>query len=119
MTPSESGRVGDQWRLIVRFVLTHYGVAAGLGLFLSNVALIVMGFLMVQVYSIGIGETSNEACKRNELRDKSASFNRSNMGALRPYNRGWGRNFAEILFPEHFLNQAGLLSSHSTKSKST
>jgi hypothetical protein len=110
-------RVGDKWGLIVRFIFTHYGVAGGLGFFSSSVALIVLAFLWVQINRIRVGETSNEAWKRKWLRDNAASIDAPNMKALRPYNRGWLRNFEEVLFPGCVLNQSGFFSL-SSRSKS-
>ena len=97
-----SGKVvnlGDKWGLVAQYVLSRYGGVAATGAFLAAAFWIVLGFTAMQLYRVAIGVTTNESWKAKEVR-------LAGVGAFlvdgKGYNKGWKRNFAEIIFPKYY-----------------
>jgi len=107
LDPKTGKRTGleQDWRLLGQYLSAHYGAAAGMAVFMWFAGLIVAGFVCLQVYRIIIGVTTNESWKWKELHAAQCSF----AASAKPtnlYNRGWRRNFAEILMPVQYLDKA-------------
>lgn len=96
--------LGDKWGLVFQYVLSRYSMAGAVSFFLGVAFIIVVGFTAVQMYRIAIGMTTNESWKIKDMRAAGAVP----FGSRRSYyyNRGWRRNFAEVLFPKYYLLQS-------------
>lgn len=95
--------LGDKWGLVAKYVLSRYGGAAATGAFLGAAFWIVFGFTVMQLYRVVVGVTTNESWKAKELR---AAGGGEALIDGRGYNKGWRRNFAEIIFPKYYLLMA-------------
>ena len=100
--------LGDKWGLVFQYVLSRYSMGAAVSLFLGVAFFIVIGFTAVQMYRVSIGMTTNESWKIKEMRASGGVLSNGNDGGRDSYcyNRGWRRNFAEILFPKYYLLQS-------------
>ncbi|KAL4527858.1 hypothetical protein Ndes2526B_g08479 [Nannochloris sp. 'desiccata'] len=102
--------LGDHWGLVFQFVLSRYSMGAAMSVFLGVAFWIVLGFTGLQIYRIKIGMTTNESWKIKEMRSAGAVVATRSGNGLSPsyshYNRGWRRNFAEIMFPKYYLLQS-------------
>ncbi len=107
--------LGDKWSFVLQFVLSRYSMGAAVSVFLGIAFWIVLGFTALQMYRITIGMTTNESWKIKEMRAAGIEVNsggRAGRGgdgrSSLPYhyNRGWRRNFAEIMFPKYYLLQS-------------
>lgn len=93
--------LGDKWGLVFQFVLSRYSVGAAVSVFLGVAFWIVLGFTALQIYRIIIGMTTNENFKL--VANSRGGGNDGSRSLSSSYNRGWKRNFAEIVFPKYYL----------------
>ena len=100
-------KLQGQWVLVGHFVLSRYPVAGGVAAFLGAATLIVVGFTGAQVHRIVVGVTTNESWKAKDVGATAAQ-----RGV---FNRGWRRNFSEVLFPHTHLANAVLLQEEDRK----
>jgi len=105
--------LGDKWGLVLQFVLSRYSMGAAVSVFLGVAFWIVLGFTGLQLYRVIIGMTTNESWKIKEMRSAGdVVVNSSGNGGAGGsslsfhYNRGWRRNFAEVMFPKYYLLQS-------------
>ncbi len=98
--------LGDKWGYVLQFILSRYSFCGAVSVFLGLAFWIVLGFTALQLYRIAIGMTTNESWKIKEMRAAGVTVNTAGSSLPYHYNRGWRRNFAEVLFPHYYLLQS-------------
>jgi palmitoyltransferase ZDHHC4 len=107
MMASNSGSFIWRWAGQLQYMLAFWPWAAGIGVFLAMAAWIVTGFAVLQMFRVFSGQTSNEVWKEKEIPTQGRIKGESGPSSRHKfYDRGSLRNFAEIMFPRHYLRQA-------------
>ena len=108
----------DKRALLVHFIVSQYGWGAGACAFMGLSSWVVAGFSALQLVRIWKGVTTNEAWKWKEAvaaqrggAAGAAAEAATTPGTARrrgerppnPYDRGWRRNFGEVIMPRRHL----------------